>query len=249
MADDMKTKCTSVVLKRPPIRIHLFSSQQSLVDWAINEPVTHYQGVLIAMNAEKLLLLYRNPGLFDKCIDPIFYPDGVGILMLTKYRPKVKIPGAELWLRILHSAHQRHLSVGVLGATPEISSLADQMIRARYPDLKLISHDGFQENEDYFNYIIKDKPDVIFVAMGSPKQEILISHLQHIHSKALYLGIGGSLDVFTKAKKRAPKIIQNLNMEFAYRLIKEPFRIGRQIALIRFAVLAAMGIFGGKIEK
>ena len=245
----MKIKCTSVVLKRPPIRIHLFSSQQSLVDWAINEPVTHYHGVLIAINPEKLLLLYSNPGLFDQCIDPIFYPDGVGILMLAKYRPKIRIPGVELWLRILHRAHQSQLSVAVIGATPKISTLADQKIRARYPDLKLISHDGFQKNENYFNYILKERPDVIFVAMGSPKQELLISRLQHIHSKALYLGIGGSLDIFTKAKKRAPKIIQNLNLEFAYRLIKEPFRIGRQVALIRFAVLAAMGIFGGKIEK
>ena len=74
-----------------------------------------------------------------------------------------------------------------------------------------------------YNDILKNKPDIIFVAMGSPLQEKLITDLQNLH-EATYMGLGGSFDVYAGKLKRAPKILINLNLEWAYRLIKEPKR-------------------------
>ena len=88
--------------------------------------------------------------------------------------------------------------------------------------------------------IVTRKPDVVFVAMGSPKQELLMEEMfqQHI---AIYQGLGGSFDVYTGNVKRAPKWWIDHNLEFAYRLVKQPSRIKRQIHLIRFLQLVRMG--------
>ena len=87
-------------------------------------------------------------------------------------------------------------------------------------------------------HLIKDitekRPDVVFVAMGSPKQELLMEEIQHRH-KAIFQGLGGSFDVYTGHVERAPKWWVNHNLEFAYRLLKEPKRIKRQIHLIKYA--------------
>lgn len=75
---------------------------------------------------------------------------------------------------------------------------------------------------------------MVFVAMGSPKQELLMEEIQHRH-KAIFQGLGGSFDVYTGHVERAPKWWVNHNLEFAYRLLKEPKRIKRQIHLIKYA--------------
>ena len=76
--------------------------------------------------------------------------------------------------------------------------------------------------------------DVEFVAMGSPKQELLMEEIQRQH-RAIFQGLGGSFDVYTGHVQRAPKWWVEHNLEFAYRLIKEPKRLKRQIHLIRYA--------------
>ena len=83
-------------------------------------------------------------------------------------------------------------------------------------------------------YIVEKKPDVVFVAMGSPKQELLMEEIQRQH-RAIFQGLGGSFDVYTGHVQRAPKWWVEHNLEFAYRLIKEPKRLKRQIHLIRYA--------------
>ena len=85
------------------------------------------------------------------------------------------------------------------------------------------------------------KPDIVFVAMGSPKQELLMEEMQEVHP-AIYQGLGGSFDVYTGNVKRAPSWWVDHNLEWAYRLIKEPARIKRQIHLIRFLILVKLGM-------
>ena len=86
----------------------------------------------------------------------------------------------------------------------------------------------------FFDDIVAKKPDVVFVAMGSPKQEYLMQEIQKRHN-AIFQGLGGSFDVYTGNVKRAPKWWVDHNLEFAYRLLKEPKRIKRQIHLFKFA--------------
>ena len=82
--------------------------------------------------------------------------------------------------------------------------------------------------------IVEKRPDVVFVAMGSPKQELLMEEMLQQH-KAIYQGLGGSFDVFTEYVKRAPQWWVNNNLEWFYRLIHQPQRIKRQVKLVKFA--------------
>ena len=83
--------------------------------------------------------------------------------------------------------------------------------------------------------IAQKKPDVVFVAMGSPKQELLMSEMQQRH-KAIYQGLGGSFDVYTGYAQRAPKWWLDHNLEFAYRFFKNPKRIKRQAPILKLAI-------------
>ncbi|WP_139766913.1 WecB/TagA/CpsF family glycosyltransferase, partial [Salmonella enterica] len=75
---------------------------------------------------------------------------------------------------------------------------------------------------------------IVTVAMGSPKQELLMRDCREVHPHALYMGVGGTYDVFTGHVKRAPKIWQNLGLEWLYRLLSQPRRITRQMRLLRY---------------
>ena len=88
--------------------------------------------------------------------------------------------------------------------------------------------------------IVQTRPDVVFVAMGSPKQELLMEEMQQRHP-ALYQGLGGSFDVYTNQVKRAPEWWVEHNVEWLYRLLQEPSRIKRQIHRVRFLYLLALG--------
>ena len=87
---------------------------------------------------------------------------------------------------------------------------------------------------------METKPDVVFVAMGSPKQELLMEEMAKLHP-AIYQGLGGSFDVYTGNVARAPEWWVKHNLEWAYRLVKQPSRIKRQIHLIRFWFLVKLG--------
>ena len=91
------------------------------------------------------------------------------------------------------------------------------------------------EERELIEDIKKHQPDVIFLAMGSPKQENLMERIQKYH-QALYQGLGGSFDVYTGYVKRAPKWWVKNNMEWTYRLLTQPSRIKRQIHLVRFFI-------------
>ena len=94
--------------------------------------------------------------------------------------------------------------------------------------------DGFRDEVEYIATIEQLKPDYVFVALGTPKQERLISNLQVVHEQAVYMGIGGSLDILAGQKNRAPKLFRVLGVEFLHRLLREPHRIFRQQIYVRF---------------
>ena len=95
------------------------------------------------------------------------------------------------------------------------------------------------EKNELISDIVFRKPDIVFVAMGSPKQELLMQEISNIH-QALYQGLGGSFDVYIGNVLRAPKWWVNNNLEWAYRLFKQPKRIKRQIYLFKFLVKLAL---------
>lgn len=131
-----------------------------------------------------------------------------------------------------------HLTLSILGRYSDLGVSANLHI-SFYPPYNIVGYrNGYLKEENAEEKLIEDiarkKPDVVFVAMGSPKQELLMERIQKCHS-AIFQGLGGSFDVYTGHVQRAPKWWVDHNLEFAYRLIKEPKRIKRQIHLVKYA--------------
>ncbi|MDE6033324.1 MAG: WecB/TagA/CpsF family glycosyltransferase, partial [Muribaculaceae bacterium] len=125
-----------------------------------------------------------------------------------------------------------------LGSTAPVVEETARKLRQEFPGINIAGvHDGYLTSEALKSEVISDivskKPDVVFVAMGSPRQELLMDELRKIHP-ALYMGLGGSFDIYTGRVKRAPKWWVDHNLEFAYRLVRQPKRFRRQIHLVRF---------------
>lgn len=223
------------------VKVHPFSSREELLDY-----VDQKKGILVAINAEKILhatqetrsIINRNIG----------YCDGYGAVMALKqkgYKDVVKIPGCELWLDLIRAMYRNGKTFYLVGGKQEVIEQTVAKLNMEFPGIRIVNYrNGYiktdKEKADLIKDVAEKKPDVVFVAMGSPKQELLMEEMSAVHS-AIYQGLGGSFDVYTGNVKRAPKWWVEHNLEFAYRLIKQPSRIKRQIHLLRFLMLAKWG--------
>lgn len=216
------------------VELYPFSSVEKLIDFAEEN-----KGILVAVNAEKIL--NANETTISIINNNIGYCDGSGAVLAVKqkgYKNACKIAGCELWLHII-SRYYKQKSFYLIGAKPEVIEEVISKLREEYPGINIVGYrDGYIKSEEERNALINDvatkMPDVVFVAMGSPKQEILMSDMLKRH-RAIYQGLGGSFDVYSGRQKRAPKWWIDNNMEFAYRLIKQPKRITRNIHFIKYA--------------
>ena len=222
------------------IRTYCFSSREQIIDLAFSEKKS-----LIAVNAEKILHATDNTReLFNKNIG---FSDGIGAVWALKkkgFKNSVKIPGCELWLDIIATSYQEK-TFYLVGAQQEVIDNTVAKLNREFPGIRIVNYrngyirDGV-EKRDLISDIVMRKPDVVFVAMGSPKQEELMVEMQKAHP-AVYLGLGGSFDVYVGAVKRAPDWWVRHNMEWTYRLIRQPARIVRQIHLVKFAWMLLIG--------
>lgn len=207
-------------------------SRDELIDYAFEE-----RKMLIAINAEKILKTPKT--LVDIINANIGYPDGVGAVWALEkkgFKEVIKIPGCELWLDIIRK-YKGEKSFYFIGGKEEVIQSVIQKLKSDFPQINVSGYRNGYIDDEGINVLISDisssKPDVVFVAMGSPKQELLMQEMQNAHT-ALYMGLGGSFDVYTGNVKRAPDWWINNNLEWAYRLVRQPTRIKRQIGLISF---------------
>jgi len=223
------------------IDIYPFKSSEELIGF-----VEEHRGILVAINAEKILnATEQTRGIINRNIG---YCDGVGAVMALKKKgckEIVKIPGCELWLKIIEAWYEKGKSFYLVGAKPEVIELTVEKLHEEYSGINIVGYrDGYIRSEIEKKALLDDiaekKPDVVFVAMGSPKQELLMEEMQQAHS-AVYQGLGGSFDVFVGNVERAPQWWVKHNLEWAYRLIRQPSRISRQIHLVRFWLLIKLG--------
>lgn len=222
------------------VKTYAPQSRDELIDFAFKN-----KSILVAINAEKILhatdetrdIVNRNLG----------YPDGVGAvwgLESKGCKDVAKIPGCELWLDIVRKYYKEE-SFYLVGGKEEIIDKTVFQLKRSFPGIQILNYrNGYLKNEIDKKMLIDDitqkKPSIVFIAMGSPKQEKLMEEIQQQH-QALYQGLGGSFDVYTGNVERAPKWWIKNNLEWAYRLIKQPSRIKRQIHLVRFFVKLKMG--------
>lgn len=216
------------------VEIYPFDFEEQLLSF-----VDEHKGILVAINAEKILhateqtraIINRNIG----------YCDGAGAQIALKqkgYKEACKIPGCELWLKII-ARFYREKSFYLIGGKQQVIEETVEKLQVEYKGIQIVGYrNGYIKTEEEKQLLLDDiadkRPDVVFVAMGSPKQELLMEEIQQRH-RAIFQGLGGSFDVYTGHVQRAPKWWVDHNLEFAYRLIKEPKRIKRQIHLVKYA--------------
>ncbi len=210
-------------------------SREELMQYAFD----HHK-IMVAVNAEKILhatddsraLINRNLG----------YPDGIGAVWALHKKGLdnvVKIPGCELWLDVVQNYYNTK-SFYLVGGKQDIIEATVAQLTSEFKGIQICNYrNGYIKSEAEELALIADikehQPDVVFVAMGSPKQELLMERIQKEH-KAVYQGLGGSFDVYTGNVKRAPDWWVKHNMEWTYRLLSQPSRIKRQKHLVRFFV-------------
>lgn len=235
-------ECQRVTLKNG-VKVYPFASFDELLDFASDK-----NKLLVAVNAEKIL--HATDQTRDIINRNIGYCDGIGAVMaLKKHGCKnvVKIPGCELWLKIIEKLHKEGKTFYLVGSKQEVIEKTVSQLKQDYPEISIVGYrDGYIKTEEEKRQLIEDieakKPNVVFVAMGSPKQELLMEEISRRHA-AIYQGLGGSFDVYTGNVERAPQWWVKHNLEFAYRLVKQPSRIKRQIHLVRFLAMVKLGKF------
>lgn len=168
--------------------------------------------------------------------------DGIGVVIGSKIlkRPlKERVAGFDLMKRLLKEAAQNDWNVFLLGAKESTVTKASENIKDTYPSINIVgTHDGFFDLKDreVLNKVISSKADLVFVAMGYPRQEEWIrQYFEHVNH-GLAMGVGGSFDVWADEVKRAPLWVQKINLEWFYRLVSDPKRIGRMRVLPEFLI-------------
>lgn len=181
---------------------------------------------------------------FMKYLDKATYicADGIGVVkaaqILGDPLPE-RVTGYDSMIQLLEAGNKKHYKIFLLGAQNDTLQKAVANINATYPNVEIVGYqDGYfnWEQNDIAERIAKTKPDLIFVALGVPRQEKWISeNLEHF-TKGVFIGVGGSFDVIAGTVKRAPVIWQKMNLEWLYRLLSQPTRWKRMLALPRFAI-------------
>ena len=205
----------------------------------MNEPGAHY---VVTPNPE-IVEICREDAEARGAVNSadLVIPDGIGVIYGAKILGtplKQKLPGIEFAERLMEKMAQEKKTLYLLGAKPGIAEQAAEKLRETYPGLTIAgTHDGyFQKDETVVADIRASMADVVFVCLGAPKQEKWMAHNGTATGAHLLLGLGGSLDVFAGMVQRAPEIFSKTGMEWFYRLLKQPSRIGRMMKLPLFLV-------------
>ena len=195
-------------------------------------------------NNSKKFIITANPETFkytqsDKEIAKMFdykdvsiVPDGIGVVKAAKILNidvKERIAGIDIANELLKIGNELEKSIYFFGSKQEVIDDLLKVVNEKYPKLKVIgSCNGYVENKDeVFEEILKLKPDICLVALGIPSQEKLIYKYINKFDKGIFVGVGGSFDVISGHKKRAPKLFIKLNLEWLYRIVCEPSRLKR----------------------
>ena len=199
-------------------------------------------GQIVTINPEMIETARRNAD-FSRLLNDaeLVVPDGVGVevgLKILGHKVK-RIPGVELGKALIIKFSKAGKSVALIGAKPEVVELAAKNLKDEIPELNIVyQHDGYFDNDaEIIEQVSKASPDLVLVALGSPKQEFFIKSLKNVLPKATMIGLGGSFDVWAGVVNRAPKIYQKLGLEWLYRTIKEPQRFKRIFPTLPLFVL------------
>jgi len=228
----------STVLGLP---VHLLPNYAA---WLLNR-VRLQQGVhVVTLNAEMAIQAEQNLALAQIIRQAeLVIPDGAGVVLYLKLwagRQVERCPGIELAELLMRQAvHLPHGSVFLYGSAPGVAQTAANRLQQQIPSLQILGvQHGFLTAEDqprFQQHLRQLQPQIILVGLGVPRQEFWIAANRHLCPNAVWIGVGGSFDIWAGTKDRAPAWLRNNHLEWTYRLYQEPWRWRRMLALPKFA--------------
>lgn len=189
---------------------------------------------IVTANPETIMVAEKNSNLKNALLDKntTIIADGIGIVKGAKllgYKVAETIPGVELCTQLLEYGNQLKKSIFLFGSKPEIISKLSVKIKQDYPNINICgAENGYiKDKQAVVEKISLLNPDIVLVALGIPEQELFIYNNLTKFNNGIFIGVGGSFDVLSGAKKRAPVFFRKLHIEWLYRILKEPKRLKR----------------------
>ncbi|MCC5638095.1 WecB/TagA/CpsF family glycosyltransferase [Nostoc sp. CHAB 5844] len=227
------------------IPVHVMSNYPG---WLL-ECLQHSRGThVVTLNAEMTMQAERNSALAQVIHDAeLVIPDGAGVVLYLQWLFWQKVqrcPGIELAETLLRELGQKQKGTKVFfyGGAPGVAAKAADFWKQQVPKINIVgTHSGYHSREEeaqLHQTLAQLQPQVILVGLGVPRQELWIAQNRHLCPQAIWIGVGGSFDIWSGTKTRAPAWLGNNNLEWLYRLYQEPWRWRRMLALPEFAVKA-----------
>lgn len=231
-------------MERNLVKIQRLNVDTFTIDEAIKYANT-ISGQVITINPEMIENASQNPN-FAEIINSaeLVIPDGIGVeigLKILGYNVR-RIAGIEFSHRMIEECAKNSQSVALVGAKPQIVEKAKENLEKEISGLYVTyAHDGyFSNDEEIINELKIRQPRLVLCALGSPKQEEFIIKAKQVLPNALFVGVGGSFDVWSGVVERAPEIYQKLGLEWLYRTVKEPKRFKRIFPTLPLFVLKVL---------
>jgi len=220
---------------------------------ALEESITSgEQAFVVTANAEIIMMCQEDAG-YKKIVSQdaqLVLPDGAGAVWAGRhlgYKIPERVAGFDLYCQLLDKAAQKGYKAFFFGGSPGIAEAAKAKSEELYPGVQVVGcRNGYfkeEESQAIIDEINASGADMLFAALGAPKQEKwLVRYREQLKPKIL-MGIGGSFDVFAGKMERAPKWMQDASLEWLFRLYKQPSRFMRMMALPKFVLRV---VFSGK---
>lgn len=229
-------------------------NQENLLDKIFSDYTNNIKNFIVNINPEIIINNYKNEN-FIKILNQQKYqiPDGIGIVWASKKLKgniKTRITGIDLMQKICENSTNYKSKIYLYGSNINIAEKAKIELEKKYPGILIVGTcNGFIDEQTAIEVINKSQADILFVGLGSPKQEnFIINNMNNLDNIKLFMPVGGSFDVISKTIKRAPNWIIKLNLEWLYRLFKQPVRLFRQIKLFKFVYLIYREKFRRKLN-
>ena len=240
-------------MERNTVKLQGFDVDTFDFDDAV-EYIKEHRGNVVTINPEMIQYAKKNSEFKNliKTADLVI-PDGIGVeigLKILGHKVR-RIAGIEFAHCLIEEYSKDSKPIALIGAKPEIIEKAVFNLKEENPLINICyQHDGyFKDDDSIIEDLTNSKPALVLVALGSPKQEFFINKAQQFIKDAVFVGIGGSFDVWSGVVKRAPVIYQKLGLEWLYRTIKEPKRFKRIFPTLPMFVINVLfeKIFGDKL--
>ncbi|MFO0729937.1 MAG: WecB/TagA/CpsF family glycosyltransferase [Nitrospiraceae bacterium] len=232
-----------------PLRVEVLDvpvdcvTMDQAVQWADARVSSAEPKAVIAVNPEKVMKAQSDPDLLRLLRSAgLLIPDGIGVVFATRCLRlgySERVPGAELMPRLCALAAAKGYRVFLFGASPDVNLEAAARLREEFPGLNIVgTQHGYVQDAEMpavLARINEGKPDFLFIALGSPRQELWMARFLPQLQVKVCQGVGGTFDVLAGKVKRAPWLFRTIHLEWLYRLLSQPSRLARQTALPLFA--------------